>query len=315
MNCEYAKANAALLVYDELADDAKFELEHHLQGCAGCAGEVESLRRLRTAMSAIVLPEPSPNLLAASRMRLQEALETAEQNAGWRRFTFDLGRWFSQIKLAPALSMALLIMGFAAGVGTTYQIAQNRGGGNGPVQPGGGNGRPTDNASVAAISAINPVPNTNKVEIKYDTLVHQETQGSLDDPRIQQLLLFAAHNNVNSGVRLDSQDLLAQKAGDERVRESLMYSLRYDSNPGVRLKALEALQNYVKDDARVRDAVLEALMNDSSPGVRTLAIHALEPARADGSVRRVMADLARNDHNQYIRRKAQEVLNTTGDIE
>ena len=39
-------------------------------------------RRLRAA-------EPTPNLLAASRMRLQEALETAEQGGFWHRLAFD----------------------------------------------------------------------------------------------------------------------------------------------------------------------------------------------------------------------------------
>ncbi len=34
----------------------------------------------------------------------------------------------------------------------------------------------------------------------------------MNDQRIQQLLLFAARNNYNSGVRMDSVDLLTQTA-------------------------------------------------------------------------------------------------------
>ena len=87
------------------------------------------------------------------------------------------------------------------------------------------------------------------------------------------MLLFATRNNYNSGVRMDSVDLLTQTPNDAHVREALLYALRYDSNPGVRLKALEGLGSYVKDDVRVRDAVLEALMNDSNPGLRAQALH------------------------------------------
>ena len=36
--------------------------------------------------------------------------------------------------------------------------------------------------------------------------------GSLNDQQVQQLLLYAARNNYNSGVRVDSVDFLAQKS-------------------------------------------------------------------------------------------------------
>jgi hypothetical protein len=120
--------------------------------------------------------------------------------------------------------------------------------------------------------------------------------------------LFAARNNYNSGVRLDSVDLLTQQPNDTHVREALIYALRYDSNPGVRLKALEGLGTYVKDDVRVRDAVLEVLMNDGNPGVRTQALHLVESVRADSSVRVVLKKLADGDQNQYIRSEARTML-------
>jgi hypothetical protein len=255
-------------------------------------------------------PEPSPNLLAASRIRLQEALEEEKPASAWRRwFVVDFGRLIQSVKLAPAMAAVLLIAGFGLGVGATYKIIGPNGN-NVPPGP----GPQTAEASIAAIRAINPEAGTNNVQIKYDKLVPDMAQGSLDDPKIQQLLLFASRSNMNSGVRMDATDLLSQKSGDERVRQELIYSLRNDSNVGVRLRAIEALQSYVKQDIRVRDAVLEALMNDASPGVRTEAIHALEPVRGDSSVRHVLENLAREDHNQYIRRKAQEMLNTAPEM-
>src|SRR5919108_6125522 len=123
MNCEYAKANAVLYCYDELADDARFELEQHLQRCKPCASEIDAVRQLQAAMAQAPLLEPTPNLLAASRMRLQEALETAEQKRGWLSwFTLDLGRLAQSIKLAPAMAMAVFIIGLGLGIGVTYQV-------------------------------------------------------------------------------------------------------------------------------------------------------------------------------------------------
>jgi len=170
-------------------------------------------------------------------------------------------------------------------------------------------------ASIAGIRAITQEPGSKQVEIQYDTVHPQSVQGSLDDPRIQQLLLYAARNNYNSGVRMDSIDLLTQNPDDQRVREALMYALRYDNNPGARLKALEGLQSYVRQDIRVRNAVLEALMNDANPGVRSTAIGLLRPVRADSSVRQALQYLAREEKSEFIRSESRRVLSATPDID
>src|SRR5207249_12184654 len=167
---------------------------------------------------------------------------------------------------------------------------------------------PATESSITGIQSISQEPASNQISIKYQTVSTQEAQGSLNDQRIQQLLLFAARNNYNSGVRMHSVDLLTQKPDDTHVREVLMHGLRYDANPGVRLKALGALGPYVKDDVRVRDAVLESLMNDSNAGLRIQALHLLEPVSADSSVRVVLQKLAQNDQSQYIRTQARGVL-------
>ena len=307
MNCDYVKENALLLVYDELGDDVRFEMEQHLTRCAGCKAQVESARNFKLAMNAVPPAEPAPNLLAASRMRLQEALETAEQRRGLGRFTFDLVGWLRAVSFSPALATIIFIFGFAGGTVATWQLARGvRGGGTD-----GGIPALTNDASIVGIRSIDQQPGSNQVQIKYDTVTPHQAAGSMSDPQIQQLLLYAAHNNLNSGLRMESVALLAEKPDDSRVREALISALRDDTNPGVRQKSVDALRSFVKTDPKVRDAVLEALVGDASPGVRIDAIHALEEVRADSSVRRVLSDLAVNDRNQYIRRKAQELLNST----
>jgi hypothetical protein len=311
MNCEFARSNAVLYCYDELPDDVRHDMEQHLARCAECSAEIKAVRALQSVMSAAPAEQPSPNLLAASRMKLQEALETAEQKRGWSRwFAADLGQLLHSFKLAPAMAAAIFIIGFGAGIGTTYRIVKA-----GPHNTPTIDTVPAQEASIGGIRSIDAVPGSKNVQIKYDKVIPDTAQGSLDDPKIQQLLLFAAQNNRSDGMRVDATALLAQQPGNERVRQELIYSLHYDTNPAVRLQAIEALRPFVKSDVRVRDAVLEALMNDSSPGVRTEAIHALEVVKADSSVRHVLQTLARNDKNQYIRQKAREVLNTTPEMD
>ena len=302
MKCEWVQQNIVLHVYDELADDARYELDQHVARCVDCAVELKAAQEFRQTMATVTVEEPSPNLLASSRMRLQEALETTQQGGFWNRLTFDPGVWFRQVRFSPALAAILVLLGFGGGIGATYRAMSG-------AQP--TIDRPItqpEESNITGIRSITPEAGSNRVSIKYDTVKTQEAAGSLNDVHIQQLLLFAAQNNVNSGVRVDSVDLLKQRMNDSRVREALVYALRYDNNPGVRLKALEGLGSYVRDDVRVRDAVLQTLVSDSNPGLRTEALRVLEPVRADTSVRAVLEGLAAKDENQFIRRQSRELL-------
>ncbi|MGZ4731565.1 MAG: HEAT repeat domain-containing protein [Terriglobales bacterium] len=308
MKCEWVQENILLHIYNELPDDARYELEQHVARCTDCAAELKSARQLHATLSQFPVEEPSPNLVTASRMRLQEELETTEQGGFWQRLVFDPGAWLRPIKLAPALAAAIFIVGFAGGIGATYQVMNGRN----PVDL--TSATPAE-SSITGIQSISQQPGSSQISIRYNTVSTQEAQGSLNDRRIQQLLLFATRNNYNPGVRMDSVDLLTQTPNDIRVREALLYALRYDSNPGVRLKAIEGLGSYVRNDVRVRNAVLEALVNDSNPGLRTEALHLLEPVRADSSVRVVLQKLAESDQNLYIRSQARNVLSQMSEID
>src|SRR5437667_2282748 len=297
MKCEWVQENILLYVYNELPDDARYELEQHLTRCTDCAAELKATRQFHATLSKHPVEEPSPNLLTSSRMRLQEALETAEQGGWWQRFIFEPAAWLRQIQFSPALAAVIFIIGFTGGIGATYKMIK----GTQPeiareVVP-----TPATESSVTGIQSISQEPGSNQINIKYNTVSTQEAQGSLNDQRIQQLLLYAARNNYNSGVRMDSVDVLTRKPNDIQIRELLIDRLQNDSNPGVRLKVMDALGGFVKDDTRVRDAVLSALVNDTNAGVRTEAMRLIEPVKADGSVRGVLMTLAAKDSSQYIR--------------
>ena len=303
MKCEWVRENITLHVYGELADDARHELEQHVARCADCAAELKAEQEFHALLSQDRAGEPTPNLLAASRMRLQEALETTEQGRFWHRLAFDPANWLRQMRFSPALASAILILGFAGGVGASYRVFDH------PLASSATIPTPAPaEASITGIRSITQEPGTNKIDIKYDTVSTLDTQGSMNDQRIQQLLLFAARNNYNSGVRMDSVDLLTQKPDVSQVRDALIYALQYDTNPGVRLKALDGLGSFVKDDVRVRNAVLEALVSDANPGVRTEALRLIEPVKADGSVRGVLMTLAAKDQSQYIKSQARTML-------
>ncbi len=309
MKCDWVRQNILFYVYNELEDDARYEVEQHLARCPECATELKAARKFHATLSEMPVAEPTPNLLAASRMRLQEALETTQPGGFWQRVIFEPGTWLRQIRMAPALAAVIFIVGFGGGIGATYNFLANRP----PTSDIAINDHSTpppsvDASSVTGIRSVTQEPGSNQVSIKYDTVLTQEAQGSLNDQRIQQLLLFAARNNYNSGVRMDSVDLLTQSPDDSRVREALMYALQNDTNPGVRLKALDGLSSFVRQDPRVRDGVLRALISDTSSGVRLQALRLVEPMKTDSNVRSVLTRLSQTDENVSIRSQARAML-------
>lgn len=299
MKCEWVRQNIVLFVYDELPDDARHELEQHVSRCKDCAAELDSVKQMRSEFAESPVEDPSPSLLARSRMSLQEALETAEQGGWWSRLAFDPVNWLNQVRFAPALAAVIFIVGFAGGISATYKLAGVQTVKNPPETP---------QASVASITGISQQPGSGEVTVNYDAVTPQKKTGAFSDPVIQQLLLYAARNPQNADVRMRSMDVLTRQPSNPHVRETLLYALRYDSNTGIRLNALDALGPYVKDDVQVRDTVLEALMSDANPGLRIKALGLLEPVRADSSVKIVLQRLAAKDENRFIRSQARTMV-------
>lgn len=314
MKCDWVRQNILFYVYNELEDDARYEVEQHLARCPQCATELKATRKFHATLSEMPVSEPTPNLLASSRMRLQEALETTSQGKFWHRLILEPATWLRQIRLSPALTAAIFIIGFGGGIGATYNFLGARGADGivtGSLESGSrsaSSAQPIEASTITGIRSVTQEPGSNRVSIKYDTISTQEAQGSLNDQHIQQLLLFAAHNNYNSGVRMDSVDLLTQAPDDSRVREALMYALQNDANPGVRLKALDGLSSFVRQDPQVRDGVLRALVSDTNSGVRMQALRLVEPMKADSNVRSVLTRLSQTDQNISIRSQARSML-------
>ena len=307
MKCDWVHQNILFYVYNELEDDARYEVEQHLARCPECATELKATRKFHSTLSETIA-EPTPNLLTASRMRLQEALETTRQGGFLQRLILEPATWLRQLRMSPALAAVIFIVGFGGGIGATYNFLSSARAGDVALVSR-AQTPPVDSSSViAGIRSVTQEPGSNQVSIKYDTVLTQEAQGSLNDQRIQQLLLFAARNNYNSGVRMDSVDLLTQAPDDSRVREALMYALQNDTNPGVRLKALEGLSGFVRQDPQVRDGVLRALISDTNSGVRLQALRLVEPMKADSNVRSVLTRLSQSDQNVSIRTQAHTML-------
>ena len=207
MKCEWVQENILLYVYNELADDARYELEQHVARCADCAAELEG----GPEFNAMSSESPGARAFSKSAGGFPHASAGSAGNYRARRIlaTPDVR---SGSLAAPDSFCA------CAGGGSLHRRFCRRHWSD--VQDGEGNRWRSrwhrtpaagPESSITGIQSIPQQPGSNQISIKYNTVSTQEAQGSLNDQRIQQLLLFAARNNYNSGVRMDSVDLLTQK--------------------------------------------------------------------------------------------------------
>jgi hypothetical protein len=316
MECELAQQKIALFAYGELPDDQCHALEGHLTACKHCQEEFAAVQALQQAMALAPVQEPSANLLAQARLRLEEALDTMPRTSWLMRAQQSLFRGVSMLGRAPVAASTLLVLGLGSGGWAGYQSALRSH--RPPVELPAAIAGP---GTIANVSSITREPNTENVEVHFNRVVPETTQGSLDDPQIRELLLVGAQSQVNPGVAQNSLSLLAEEClaghecSDGPVRKALLVALRYDKSAGVRLRALNGLKPYVAEDMRVRDAVLEALMNDGDATVRSRAIELLQPVEADSSVRHVLDTVATEDDNPHIRTASREVLDQSPEIQ
>jgi hypothetical protein len=294
MNCEKARDEFPLLLYGELSFDQEETLERHLDVCAACRTALECEKALHSALDLSDLTPPA-GLLTSSRRQLfsQLAAESKVRTShGWFGSISQLlsGAW-----LKPVGAVALLFIGFA-GARLTMP------GSGGPAL---GNGSSPQDVVATRVKYLEPGQD-GRIRIVLEETRQKRVTGTLGDERVLGLVLAAAQDPADPGLRVDSVELLKGTSEVADVRGALLRALQSDPNPGVRLKALEALKPHSAEDD-VRRTLAQVLLNDENPGIRTQAVEMLVAHREKDMVG-VLQELMRREENDYIRSRTQRVL-------
>jgi HEAT repeat protein len=130
--------------------------------------------------------------------------------------------------------------------------------------------------------------------------------GSLSDGNIERLMLAAARDESNDGLRVESIEILKRRAGSSEVRDALLAALRNDPNPGVRFKALDGLKG-MASEPEVRKTLSYVLQNDQNPGVRIQVIDLLT-AQQDTELVGMLQHLVTKESNNYVRQRCEKAL-------
>ena len=293
MTCESVKKNAALFLYGELTIEEEQSFQDHIESCADCGREFEMEKRVQAALNRNEVAV-DPALLARSRRDLAARLE----NAGMRRAGFgDWLRRLSDLRIAalarPAAALALVALGFF-GARLTTPKAPERQLVSSVTDPG-----------VLRVRYLEPGP-AGRVQLVVDETRQRTISGTVNDDQIRRLLMAAARESSDAGLRAESMDVLKAERTAGELRPVLLYALQHDSNPGVRLKALDALKPYGAE-ADVRAAMTQVLLTDDNPGVRAQAIDLLVEHKG-GMTAGVLQEVVQKENNSYVRLRCQRAL-------
>lgn len=296
MTCDDAKKSLPLFLYGELSFAEEERLEAHLDECQACAGTLARDKALFKSLDAAELL-PDEDLLEDCRADLHRRLAESKPARGgfWERIREDFSIHFH---FAPGLTqplgaVAMLLIGFVAARMTPNSLL-------GPFHA-----ASLAEPATSRVRYVEPGP-PGHVQIVVDETRQRILSGNVEDPSIQNLLLTAAKDPSDEGLRVESVDLLKNRSQSAEVRKALLYAVQHDVNAGVRLKALDGLKSFV-DDPETRQALTQVLLKDSNPGVRTQVIDLLIPHHNDAMVG-VLQELMAKEDNGYIRMRCQKAL-------
>jgi hypothetical protein len=296
MTCVDLRKSLPLFLYGELSFEDEEQLEVHIDECDACRDALAREKLLFKSLDAAEIV-PSAELLADCRAQLRQRLEHAapERASFWDKIRqgFTINFHFAPGIMQPIGALAMLAIGFfgarvtpASFLGSFHPA--------GLVDPGS-----------SRVRYVEPM-GSGRVQIVVDETTQRTLSGTLEDQSIQRLLLTAAKDPSDAGLRVESVNLLKNQPQSAEVRSALLDVVQHDSNAGVRLKALDGLKDFA-DDPETRKTLAKVLLKDDCPGVRTQVIDLLIQHHAD-SMMGVFQEVMGKEQNGYIRMRCQRAL-------
>lgn len=284
MNCDSVRHHLALYLYGELDFNQEEALEQHCESCAGCRAALERERALH-AMLDSARREPPPELLHASRQQLRARIAAAGASR-WER-TIQRARAYFPVSVfwKPAAAVALLAVGFFAGQRWNTL-------------------RPAEPADLR-LHSIARGPQGG-VKLVLEEVRRRTLTGRPEEDRIRRMLLAAASEATDPGLRARTLECLKDLNSHAEVRRALVEAVLRDADSKVRLKAIEALRP-LASEPETRRVLAHVVLADSDPNVRTEAINLLAD-NVEIDVVGTLQELILRETNPYIRQKSLQAL-------
>jgi hypothetical protein len=296
-----------LSIYNELQENEKSDLAHHLQECGICKREQAVLQMLHTTLKRNGKSIVTESLLQEARNELRGMFPRQQARK-------SIGDWLNDVFIlfsAPAWRFVFVgIFCLALGFGGGYFF----------LRPAQNTVETTASAELSRtenikITAANPA--TGEVEVSFDAVRPVRMKAKIDDQRVLALMAKALTDDRNPGVRLRAVSFIARQddahpSANPDIKKALIAAVIGDENPVVRKEALLALGSF-PFDPEIQSALLSVLTHDENAGLRIAAIDALQLTKyemrlKDRNIQSTLRSCVINEKNSYVRQQAQLLI-------
>ena len=315
--CKKYKKKLVLLVYDELLETERLDLQAHLKTCPSCQSELAKLEQLHSLI-------PNDPLLSTDNKVLEllnssislKIRKKSQEKRKTKVFPFTF------FKPAPVFqtmfALFLVAIGFLLGhlyttqnpgqtamapnvLETMLSATEQVKGPNGQVSP-----------FLLGVEKIKFDPVDEKIHVFYNTVNDIKLQGDLSNPTIHQILQYAMLEEESPAVRLHAVKAInatiqkTKNMSPELIR-SVEQLLLKEENQGVKLAAMTLLKT-VEYDPIVKNILVNVLLYDSDLAMRIKAFEILTEKKMDQKETTLFLESARLDTSNVIRFRAEKLL-------
>lgn len=323
------KLDEMLLLYflDELSESEKRIFQLHLEECKDCRRKLHELEVMNEKLSSVPEIVPSDALLQrANREVLNKLQAKTKKLSGFKeRFRdlldsvqvafahpqyqlitacliFVLGLFVGKAWLSSdLLSDPELLLNFARRqdlteldrdnlqkVFATYLLY------SGDIE-------------IADLMQKNEINNENGiVEVDFKVETGLALTGGLDDPAIQDMLMYSALHDKEAERRRRAVKLLSMAEPNKKIESTLTAVMLRDKNEEIRQKAAETL-TVSGGSEQVTEAFKSVVLHDPSEKLRIMALEYLNNINQEGVIP-VIALAASRDSSEIVRDRAFEIL-------
>ncbi len=257
--------------------------------------------------------------LTDQRVRLQGALEVAEEGTYLSNLWEDIQLWWDELPYLWAPVRPVLVWGATIVIGIVIGRFAFTDGAM-PAQPMLSNTgvAQTTNINLAELIRSGQVKDIdvglsddplNPIELNVTMGQEITLTGSSEKEDILAALEYVLVKDPNPGQRLQAAKILGETSNlssKNNTLMALMSALLTDDNPGVRLSVIRSLKG--EKSPLIRDALVKTVLEDEHEGVRLAAVAALGAFLDDLSVRSALLLVSRIDAMENVRSQAVDVL-------
>ena len=259
--CNNFREGFTALLTDTIDKDHRNEIENHLEGCADCRMEFDSLKKMWDLMGTVPQPEPPEAMQAGFSKVLSDYKEEISVKKN------PVSDWISKLReywsVQPQPGLAFSVLLVVAGLAGGYLLHK-------PGQSSIRYSRQIDSLS-AQVS-----------EIKQAVML-----SLLQNPSASQRIRAVAYTDEISNVNL-------------KVIEALFTTLNEDPNVNVRLATLEALVR-LSDEPQVREGLVRSINLQDSPMMQLALADAMVKLQEKRSVKSLQMLLDKKNLNNMVK--------------